>query len=357
MKKTIIMAAATALAVVGCSKNQTQPLPLVEDRTPIVFGATAGVDVTPSKANITVDDDVTETIAVYAFKGGVIVPTTQTSADEAKVGDNLEFTYDATSVYSQATPTLYWPSSGSADAMNFASYFPRQTTGIEADYKLTVDFADQTEGPDYAFAWVKEENVARPAPVAAVELEYAYKTAKFTLQVKKADGDELFGTADGLGLSTEVTTKGIESIKLYSIETATGTQGLKQDYVLNLLTGSVGTGSELANSSAKAIEFKPTAVAKDDIAETLGYVTSTGYLVPVTAANTTDVVVEIVYNDGTEAQTYKGKITKTANLNSGIEAGKHYKFVATLMSSGITFTGSLVDWEEVDMGSTPIELQ
>lgn len=283
-----------------------------------------------------------------------MAPTTQATADAAKVGDNLEFTFDATDVYSQATPTLYWPGSGSSDKMHFVSYFPRQTSGIGANYVLTADFSDQIGGPDYGFAWAKTDNVARPMPVTSVALAYNYKVAKITFEVRGDDG-ALFGTEDGLGLSSAVTTKGVAAIRLYSKETATGVQGLKQDYALNLLTGAVSVGSTLANSSAAAIQLKPEAVAREDA--DLGYVTATGYLVPVTAMNTTDVIMEIVYNDGVEAQAYTGTIAKSTNLSAGIEAGKHYKFTATLTAREITFSGQLVDWDEVDMRDTPIELE
>lgn len=356
MKKVLTMAAVAALVAVSCNKQQNEPTPPVppDVTAPISFGATANVDVTPVKGTSVLPT--TTVLGVYAFKAAT-VPANNTSnaADNAlwSSASNLKYTW-VTDAFKEsgASPKLFWPGSGTTGSeLSFASYFPYQSTGVTG-YTLTQDVSDQSAAPDYGFAWAKLENVARPEPVAAKELTYNYQVAKVSFSIV-GDGS----TVGSSGIA-------VADVKAVSVFT-TSTTGLYKSYSLDLLAGTPsGTGNlvEAAPMKLKPVQKTGNGTAGDTFEK--DYVDAVGYLVPSTDANfkAAGITVAILYNDGVTDQTYTatikagvGSLAAPADMSQGLVAGKNYKYTLKLGKSGITFTGKVTDWTDVNGGD--IELQ
>lgn len=353
MNKVSILAV-MALVAVGCNKRPLEQLvvPVMPDATaPIAFGAVTNVELTPSKATSALPTDTH--LGVYAFKAAT-VPASAATAPAAlwSNANNLEYTWNsAVSVFKEnaSSPQLFWPASGTPNSnLSFASYFPYSSTAV-SNYALTQDLADQTAAPDYAFAWAKLEDIARPNPIVSQELAFNYKVAKLTFAIV-GDGDV---SSDGISMQEGATGTGIVSISVYGAST-----GFYKTYKLDLLTGTP-SGDGVLNASTK-MSLKGT--DKPD-AGSGAFVEAIGYVAPSTDAGlkTDGITVEIVYHDGTSAQTYAATIKTTdtltgdAALANGLEAGKNYKYTLKLGKSEVTFTGQVTDWNEVDGGD--IELQ
>lgn len=367
MKKNLILAAIALVAVSCNKKNVEPPVPPVTPDTeaPISFGATANAEVTPSKTTSTLPT--TTKLGVYAFKNAT-VPANKTDGD-AKLwssATNLEYVWDMTLnsgsgafKENNSTPKLFWPGAGTKNSnLSFVSYFPYQSTGI-TDYVLTKDISDQSAAPDYGFAWDTLLNVARPEPVASKEFEFNYKVAKVSFSIV---GDGTTVGASGIKVQSGGTGAGVVSVKLYTASTT----GLYKTYVLNLLDGTTASSSgnltESAPMSLKAVQKTGNGTSGDTFEK--DYVDAVGYLAPSTdnGFKTAGITVAVVYNDGVSDQTYTatikagaGSLTSPADMSLGLVAGNNYKYTLKLGKSGITFTGKVTDWTDVNGGS--IELQ
>lgn len=356
MKKVLTMAAAAALVAVSCNKQKTEPTPPVppDVTSPISFGATANVDVTPVKSTSVLPT--TTVLGVYAFKAAT-VPANNTSNAADNVlwssASNLEYKWVTDAFKESGTsPKLFWPGSGTTGSeLSFASYFPYLSAGVTG-YTLTQDVSDQGAAPDYGFAWAKLENVARPEPVVAKDLTFNYKVAKVSFSIV-GDGS----TVGSSGIA-------VADVKAVSVFTTSAT-GLYKSYSLDLLTGTPsGTGNltEAAPMKLKPVQKTGNGTAGDTFEK--DYVDAVGYLVPSTDADfkAAGITVAILYNDGVTDQTYTatikagvGSLTAPADMSAGLVAGNNYKYTLKLGKSGITFTGKVEGWKDVLGGD--IELQ
>lgn len=375
MKKVLIMAAAALVAVSCNKKNIEPPVPPVtpEASVPVSFGATANVDIVQSKAAVALPT--TTKLGVYAFKAAAVPGNnngTPGAADNAlwSSASNLEYVWDATlnggsGAYKEngATPKLFWPGSGTADnELSFASYFPYQATAATGNgvngYTLTQDLSDQSAAPDYGFAWAKLENVSRPNPIASQTLAFDYKVAKISLSII---GDGTTVGASGIKMQQSGGTgEGIVSVKIYSTST-----GLYKTYSLDLLTGTPSGATDVLKASPILLKGVDKAGAATGAPSAKAYVDAVAYLAPSTdnGLKSDGVTVEIVYHDGTLAQTYTATIKSGANstitadaaLTNGLVAGNNYKYTLKLGKAGITFTGTVTDWVDVSGGEIPLE--
>lgn len=372
MKKVLIMAAA-ALVAVSCNKKNTEPPvpPVLPDTAaPVSFGATANVDIVQSKAASAVPT--TTKLGVYAFKAAT-VPANNTGTPGAadavlwSSSSNLEYVWDATlnsgaGAYKEngSSPKLFWPGSGETSTLSFASYFPYQANaatgnGVNA-YVLTQDLDNQSTAPDYGFAWAKLDGVGRPDPIAAKALVFNYKVAKISLSII---GDGTTVGASGIKMQSGGTGEGIVSVKIYGAST-----GLYKTYSLDLLTGTPSGSTDVVKASPITLKGVDKAGAPTNAPSTNAYVDAVGYLAPSTdnGLKTDGVTVEIVYNDGTLAQTYTATIKANGStltgkpaLEDGLEAGNNYKYTLKLGKAGITFTGTVTEWVDIAGGEIPLE--
>lgn len=373
MKKVSILAA-IALVVVGCNKKSIEDAPLgpvMPDReAPISFGVGGDVQITPAKAitkaAVALPNDTK--LGVFAFQGKTL-PTSASTANGALWGDrdteNLEYTWNAsagtTGAFKESgtSPKLFWPTTVAGTKLSFASYFPYTAAGVSA-FVLTQDMADQTadattsKAPDYGFAWAKLDNVERPNPIVSKQLAFNYKVAKLSFAIM-GDSD------DGIQMQTGGTGEGIVAINVYGAST-----GFYQTYKLNLLDGT-STGSGDLNSSNK-MQIQGIDASKVDNtvtpAVTTKFVTAEAFVVPSTTdagLKSDGIVVEIMYNDGTNTQSYKAeikagdKLTGKAALEDGLEVGTNYKYTLKLGKSLTVFTGKVVDWNEVTVPDVTLE--
>lgn len=367
MKKVLIMAAAAFVAV-SCNKKNTDPPVTPEANVPVSFGATANVDIVESKA--IVDVPTATKLGVYAFKATTVPGNnTGSAADNAlwSSATNLEYIWDAALNSSvgafkenNVSPKLFWPGSGESTQLSFASYFPYQATaatgnGVNA-YTLTQDLTDQSAAPDYGFAWAKLEGVNRPNPIASQTLAFNYKVAKISLSII---GDGTTVGASGIQMQSGGTGAGIVSVKIYGAST-----GLYKTYSLDLLTGTPSGSTDVVKASPITLKGVDKAGAPTNAPSTNAYVDAVAYLAPSTdtGLKTDGVTVEIVYNDGTLAQTYTatiktvpGKLTGDAALANGLVAGNNYKYTLKLGKAGIDFTGTVTEWVDVAGGEIPLE--
>lgn len=374
MKKVLIMAAA-ALVAVSCNKKNTEPpvLPVLPDTAaPVSFGATANVDIVQSKSTSAVPT--TTKLGVYAFKAATVPANnagTPGAADAVlwSSASNLEYVWDATlnsasGAYKEngASPKLFWPGSGETTAkLSFASYFPYQANaatgnGVNA-YVLTQDLDNQSTAPDYGFAWAKLDGVGRPDPIASKALVFNYKVAKISLSII---GDGTTVGASGIKMQSGGTGEGVVSVKIYGAST-----GLYKTYSLNLLDGTTSGATDVVKASPITLKGVDQAGgAAPAKPSTNAYVDAVAYLAPSTdtGLKTDGVTVEIVYHDGTLAQTYTATIkangstlTGDAALANGLVAGNNYKYTLKLGKAGITFTGTVTDWVDVAGGEIPLE--
>lgn len=357
MKKVLIMAAAAAFAAVSCNKQQNEPLPPVQPdvTAPISFGATTNVDVTPVKADMKDLEAGTE-LGVYAFTGASVPANSGAVGTTLWGSANLKYTWDTDAFKENGTSTLFWPGSGTGNNLSFVSYFPYQSTGV-ANYELTMDMADQTAGLDYGFAWAELEDVPRPNPIVAKDLTFTYKVAKVSFSIV-GDGSTV-GSA-GIQVS-DGSSVGVKSVKVYT----SSATGLYKTYKLDLLTGNTSGSDNLGSSTPmklKPEDHSGNGSVGDPFEK--AYVTAVGYLAPTTDSDfkAAGITVAVVYNDGVSEQTYTATINATATslsgdaaMANGLEAGKNYQYTLKLGKSGITFTGKVTDWTEVNGGS--IELQ
>lgn len=396
--KKILTVAAIALVAASCSKKPIDPQPApgpaeVDVTAPVSFGATANTEVTTTKATTLggATGSLNVNLGIYAFKGAAL-PANPTAAAVAGVvwndATNLEYAWNNTAgvqCYEEKTtgsnkPKLFWPGTGTTgNNLSFASYFPFVATAAAMpagatdykayvkDYVLTASMSDQTTQSgktapyDYGFAWASLLDIARPAPVAAKALVFNYKVAKLTLIIK-GDDTTIGDDADGIKISAGgATDKGLKSIQVFST-----TSGLCSDYSLNLLTGAVAAGATNTTVSAP-IKVQPVENAGQTTPSVIKpYIDATAYLVPATAAAlnadatpaNNGIMVEVVYNDGVKDYTFRAPINSTtvtnpsggekADLTAGLEAGKNYKYTLKLGKSGITFTGTVTDWVNVN---------
>lgn len=362
MKKVLSMVAAAALVAVSCNKQQNELTPPVQPdvMAPISFGATTNVDVTPVKTTTQLGAG-TE-LGVYAFKGASVPSNNTSSAADNVVwssATNLKYTWVTDAFKEDGTsPKLFWPGSGTTgNNLSFVSYFPYKATvtgtgdGV-SNYTLTQDMADQKTGPDYGFAWATLLNVARPNPILPKELTFSYKVAKVSFSIV-GDGS-MVGSAG-------IQATNVKAVKVYT----TSATGLYKTYKLDLLRGNT-SGSDNLDSSTP-MELKPEGHSGSGTPEDpfeKDYVTAVGFLVPSTDTDfkTAGITVSVIYNDGVSDQTYTatikagvGSLSAPADMSNGLEAGKNYQYTLKLGKSGITFTGKVTDWTDVDGGS--IELQ
>lgn len=358
MKKLMIMAAA-AVAVVSCSKRtfDSEQAPVMPDtNAPVVFGAQTNVDV-ESKAVVSDGYE----LGIFAFNQGTL-PSGSSAAGSAHWNNakNLKYTWQTDAFKEETTSTLFWPAKGQSTQLSFTSYFPYSAS--VSDYTLTQDLSNQSNAENYAFAWAKLENVSRPDPVVAKKLAFDYKVAKLTLSII-ADGTTVGTGKTGVQMQVGGTGVGVKSINVYS-----GSTGLFQNYSLDLLTGEPsGSGDLTANGTEMQLKGNDKSGSAGEPSED-PYVEAVGYLAPSddsglkAAGATGGIVVAIVYNDGVSDQTYTAEINQVtlsgnanANFSSGIVAGNNYKYTLKLGKTGITFTGTVTDWSDVDGGSLDLQ--
>lgn len=360
MKKVMILAAA-AVAAVGCTKisYETEQAPVMPDVTaPVVFGAQTNVDV-QSKAAIETGYE----LGIFAFNQAS-VPGSAGEAGSAhwNNANNLKYTWQTDAFKEETTSTLFWPAKGQSTQLSFTSYFPYSSSAVSS-YVLTQDLSDQSAAQNYAFAWAKLESVSRPDPVVAKELAFEYKVAKLTLSII-ADGTTVGTGNAGVKMQADGSGVGVKSISVYS-----GSTGLFKTYKLDLLTGKTdestadltkGDAMTLKGTDQEGDSGKP---SEDPYVEAVGYIAPSDDSGLKSAGATGGIVVAIVYNDGVSDQTYTAEINQEtltgdadANFSQGIVAGNNYKYTLKLGKSGITFTGTVKDWVDVD-ADDDIELQ
>lgn len=361
MKKVMILAAAAVVAV-GCTKisYETEQAPVMPDVTaPVVFGAQTNVDV-QSKA--TVSDGYE--LGVFAFANATVPNSGQADNSLWSNGKNKQFTWQTDAFKEASTSTLFWPAKGQSTQLSFTSYFPYSSSAV-SDYTLTQDLSVQTSAENYAYAWAKLEGVSRPDPVVAKELSFEYKVAKLTLSII-ADGTTVGTGNSGVQMQSGGSGVGVKSINVYS-----GSTGLFQNYSLDLLTGEPsGSGDLTSNGTEMGLKGVDKSGSIGEPSED-PYVQAVGYICPsddsglkdASAAGTGGIVVAIVYNDGVSDQTYTAEINQKtltsqgddANFKNGIVAGKNYKYTLKLGKTGITFTGKVTDWTDVDGGEVDLQ--
>lgn len=354
MKKVSILAA-TALVAVGCNKKPLEmpAAPVYPDmEAPVSFGATADVEVTPSKAQS--DVSTSQKLGVFAFKADAH-PTTNGSdeADNALwcSAENLEYTWQSDAFAEKnSTKTLFWPGTGTTDnKLSFTSYFPHQSDGV-TDYVLTKSLKDQSAAPDYGFAWASSDGIVRPEPVSAKQLDFTYKIAKITFSI----------IGDGTTVGTSgITDTDVKSIKIYS----TG-KGLYETYKLDLLTGNPTGETDIQMADPMTLQAVQQTGGDSPKPSQQNYVEAVAYVAPSVESElkSNGITVEIVYNDGVSDQTYTaelktgtGSLSGDAALANGLVAGKNYKYTLKLGKSGITFTGKVTDWTDVDGGEVDLQ--
>lgn len=354
----MIMAAA-AVAVVSCSKRtfDSEQAPVMPDtNAPVVFGAQTNVDV-ESKAVVSDGYE----LGVFAFANATVPNSGQADNSLWSNGKNKQFTWQTDAFKEATTSTLFWPAKGQSTQLSFTSYFPYSSSAV-SDYTLTQDLSVQTSAENYAYAWAKLEGVTRPDPVVAKELSFEYKVAKLTLSII-ADGTTVGTGKTGVQMQVGGTGVGVKSINVYS-----GSTGLFQNYSLDLLTGEPsGSGDLTANGTEMQLKGNDKSGSAGEPSED-PYVEAVGYLAPSddsglkAAGATGGIVVAIVYNDGVSDQTYTAEINQVtlsgsadANFSGGIVAGNNYKYTLKLGKTGITFTGTVTDWNDVDGGSLDLQ--
>lgn len=356
MKKVSILAA-TVLVAVGCNKKTLEmpAAPVYPDmEAPVSFGATAHIDVIQSKATSTLPKDTQ--LGVYAFKA-TGVPTTADDANSAlwSGASNLQYVWNDDAFKESGTsPKLFWPGTGTTgNELSFASYFPYAAS--VTNYQLTQDLSDQSQAPDYGFAWAKLENVNRPTPIVDQELTFDYKVAKLSFSIV---GDETTVGSAGIKMQEGAQGEGIVSVKIYGAST-----GFYKDYTLDLLTGTPTAQTDITSAAPMTLKGVNQAAATGGKPSSQPYVDAVAYVAPSVdnGLKTDGIGVEIVYHDGTTAQTYTATIKSGASLSgdaaleNGLVAGNNYKYTLKLGKSGITFTGKVTDWTDVEGGD--IELQ
>lgn len=354
MKKVSILAA-TALVAVGCNKKPLEmpAAPVYPDmEAPVSFGATADVEVTPSKAQSTVPTS--QKLGVFAFKADTH-PTTNGSdeADNALwcEAENKEYTWQSDAFAENGTKTLFWPGTGTADSkLSFTSYFPYQSDGVNS-YVLTKSLKNQSAAPDYGFAWASLDGVERPKPVSAQELNFTYKIAKITFSIV---GDDE-GTVGAGG----ITATDVKSIKIYSAG-----KGLYENYKLDLLTGTSSGTTDIQQGDPMVLKGVEQEGGMSKPSNNK-YVEAVAYVAPSVESElkSNGITVEIVHNDGVSDQTYTATINSSTNglqsddakLANGLVEGKNYKYTLKLGKSGITFTGKVTDWTDVEGGEVDLQ--
>lgn len=360
MKKVMILAAA-AVAAVGCTKisYETEQAPVMPDVTaPVVFGAQTNVDV-QSKVTQMEDGYV---LGVYAFKNATVPTSNGASAADNALWvagkKNVQYTWDnVNSVFSEeGTSTLFWPAKGESTQLSFACYSPYSASAV-SDYTLTQDLSNQSAAPDYAFAWAKAEGVERPDPVSAHELTFDYKVAKLSLSII-ADGTTI-GSGTGIKMQEGGRGAGVVSVKVYG----GGSDGFYKTYSLDLLTGTPSGTTNLTQGAPMTLKGV-NQVGAAGKPSTLAYVDAIGYICPSDDANLKSggIVVAIEYNDGVSTQIYTaelkngtGSLSGDAAFENGIVAAKNYKYTLKLGKTGITFTGQVNDWTDVEGGEVDLQ--
>lgn len=358
MKKVMILAAA-AVAAVGCTKisYETEQAPVMPDVTaPVVFGAQTNVDVQSKATPITTGYE----LGVFAFKNATVPEALGADAALWVAGKkNVQYTWDEDgSVFSEeGTSTLFWPAKGESTQLSFACYFPYSASAV-SDYTLTQDLSNQSAAPDYAFAWAKAEGVERPDPVSAHALTFDYKVAKLSLSII-ADG-ETVGAGTGIKMQSGGMGEGVVSVKVYG----GGSDGFYKTYSLDLLTGTPTGTTNLTQGAPMTLKGEDKAGGTSGEPSELAYVDAIGYICPSDDANLKSggIVVAIEYNDGVSTQIYTAELKKgtgslsgDAAFENGIVAAKNYKYTLKLGKTGITFTGQVNDWTDVEGGEVDLQ--
>lgn len=362
MKKVMILAAA-AVAAVGCTKisYETEQAPVMPDTSaPVILGAQTNVDVV-SKAS-TVDQS--KVLGVYVFKASAVPGDNSGSAADNALWvagkRNAQYTWQTDAFKEASTSTLFWPAKGESTELSFACYFP-YSASADAGYTLTQDLSDQSEAPDYAFAWVKDDGVARPAdPITPHALMFDYKIAKLSLSII-ADGTTV-GSGTGIKMQQDGSGAGVVSVKVYG--GGDDGQGFFKDYSLDLLTGTPSGTTNLTQGSPMTLKGEDKAGGTSGEPSELAYVDAIGYICPSTDTDlkSNGIVVAIEYNDGVSTQIYTAELKKgtgslsgDAAFENGIVAAKNYKYTLKLGKTGITFTGQVNDWTDVEGGEVDLQ--
>lgn len=354
----MIMAAA-AVAVVSCSKRtfDNEQAPVMPDtNAPVVFGAQTNVDVQSKATPIETGYE----LGVYAFKNSTVPASGGADAALWVAGKkNAKYVWNSTDAFiEEGTPSLFWPAKGESTELSFTSYFPYSATAV-SNYTLTQDLSDQSTAPDYAFAWTKEEGVARPADATdPVALTFDYKVAKLSLSII-ADGTTV-GAGTGVQMQSGGSGAGVVSVKVYG----GGSDGFFKTYSLDLLTGTPSGTTNLTQVAPMTLKGVDKTGGSAGEPSTLNYVDAIGYICPSDNATlkSNGIVVAIEYNDGVSTQVYTaelkngtGSLSGDAAFQNGIVAGKNYKYTLKLGKTGITFTGQVNDWTDVDGGSLDLQ--
>ena len=151
----------------------------------------------------------------------------------------------------------------------------------------------------------------------------------------------------------------MKSIKIYSAG-----KGLYENYKLDLLTGTPTGETDILKADPMTLKAVQQTGGESPKPSQQNYVEAVAYVAPSVEneLKTNGITVEIVYDDGVSEQTYTaelksgtGSLSGDATFENGLVAGNNYKYTLKLGKSGITFTGKVTDWTDVEGGEVDLQ--
>lgn len=370
MKKIFLFAAATAVALSSCSKNEVTTTSA--DNNAIGFGLYTGV----STKSTVVDDTAIQSSGFGVF-GYYTDDTAWTGSDEsANFMYNQEVTHDGSWSY---TPVKYWPNENT-DYISFFAYAP-YIDGTDVKY-ATLSTASEGGTPTVTFDYSGEFDMSKTTDFVAgnaIDKTQDDGDVEFTLS------HELTRVALSVALAADLAETSLSTVVVKNIEFSGAKVYDKGTYTFGNTDGGIGswalsisgddatfemiTYMENYNSSSVSLGAGETKYTTSGVlltttsAETLGtggYVFALpAYLSTETTFAANDVVLTIVYDVVTaDAALANGSYsaienTKSFSLTSSeastLVQGKAYSYEFTISLTDVTLSATVSgDWSAAD---------
>lgn len=361
MKKSMILAAAAALALAACAKVET--FQNTNEENAILFGAYSGKVAVTKAAPIA-------NVANLAAQGGFGVFAYYTGSDaySSSATPNFMYNQNVTSADNGSTwtysPIKYWPNNdsnttnGSAtwtDKLSFFAYAPYVAEpSASATYGITALSANNAAGDptvtykiaanpansmDLLYSNANLKDQTKPSVSAKVQFTFVHALSRLEFSVQGA----FDSTTPGAGAVDANTKIYVNSVKIQS-------DGISKEGTLNLNTG-VWTLGAADNAFNPAVNV-PAALQASEAGVTATEVLLHGdneyfMLFPTAAAVAYNFSIDydVITTDGNLAggnSTVNNKITKTASIK--FEAGKAYKVKLVLGMTTVKIETTVTDW-------------
>ena len=355
MKKVLIFAAAAALVLAGCAKNEVVSTVGANEEIPIGFGSYAGRTLTkattdsyvgPGTATFTATN---QHIGVYAYVGTATASTFMNNVDVELLGNGAT----ASTSY---TPIRYWPKEAvPANAIDFIAYYPYGGTGItgagignttENDHYGTLGFTVQdaiADQVDFMYADpVEDQYYSTNGGVVPFVFHHALTRVLF--QVKAAD--------TYTGTTIKVKSLSIDNIK----KTGTLTLGATATW------GTTPTGAQTYSfPDISSHALTTTAYPEEDPSASPAVYADASYvflLMPQSIADAAMLRIQYeITDDGTGVVTTNNANVQLNTITDGStpiatwSINQNVVYTITIGLKPIQFTGTVTNWAATTSGN------